>query len=473
MLLSDEILQFIALSQNSSIDQEKILIDLINEDNPDKIPLIAFLLSKYIDLYINNIHLLGYIVKNCTTITLNVIYMLLLLKLDLGRSIEKGKEETIKTWLNRNNLKLFLQIPNFQSLSVKTKDMLNLYLDYSFTHFKSYLFEIIYFHRNTLFLNYLQQFDINPNIVIYLTIKYLNLTAYEILLDHGFFPNSLLLNKLLFKLKYYTDKEDKLSIIQLVEMLKITIKRGVILNRPQQSMLNSIQSNIKLNRGNYNNINSLQKLAFSIGINPLITKERILENLSKINLNLIKQAAFRCYLINISTKYNIYSFANSEKFSPFYHPITKSSHNEIDLVYLNNNGITWVFTTDLIPYIYKNKKNIFTNENLSKSIYRSLYYQRCAIKRLGMLKEPTDNKQVNNPLNYAAIFTKIASINGIDQNTINELNKKKINDILRKLNQEYLDDYSIEHIKSTFFYICFLLIRNDPKKGRQICQYLK
>lgn len=341
------------------------------------------------------------------------------------------------------------------------------------------------------------------NRLLELAMKYLNLTAFEIFLDHGITPNYVFVNKLLLSMQKYHQARDGLSYAQIREMLEAAIIRGVQLDQEQYSLLQSIDQEISADLikkyqkpywqktckvADSQPSDELKLLAFSLNIDPTSSKDDIcqsLSTLSKADPKALKDAAIRRQMTRISADLtSIEDFVVRPDLQKYLcRNRSLSEHNpydysDIDIAYYKDEGgAVWCFTSDQFDGLKENKTNPYTNERLPDKFMIDVTLQRNMVKRLGITTTDTktyseaiddlSRKDVvsdRNTIQIVKSFLSIAEVNGVDLPDLEQLDQRKMTAILRSMDCDIdLRPLSLSHARATFYRVGYLMIRYRPE----------
>ncbi len=346
-----------------------------------------------------------------------------------------------------------------------------------------------------------------------LALRYLNLTAFEMFLDHGMVPDYVFVNRMLIQMKVYRRDQDGLSYTQVREMLEASIIRGIQLDHEQFTLLTTIDSataddiSKKYQKPYWQKTCSvtgaqatdeLKLLAFSLNIDPTSSKETICQNLaalSKADPSALKGAAIRRQMTRISSDVtSIEDFLTRPDLRKYLcrnRTLTDRNpyeYNDIDISYYKDDGgAVWCFTSDQFDRLRDNKTNPYTGERLSDMFMEGLSRQRNMVKRLGItttdvktyseaIDDLTKRDTISNKNSeqITRAFTDMAHINGVSQEELNNLSQRQMTAVLLSLgNNTDLRRLTLSHAKITFYRIGYRMIRDKSDIAASFFNNLK
>lgn len=248
-----------------------------------------------------------------------------------------------------------------------------------------------------------------------LSLKYLNLTAFELFLEEGAVVTYLRMNDLLIRGKMYGKEKLTVPLDQIANMLKEGIKRNVEMDREQYTILNSISSGIaKEALDTYREpkwkkqcavskvpINEdLKALAMSLGIS-VDDKAQVCKEIAKVQVldpKSITNAAISRQRQRVSNDMSTVSDFISKDPDLSSHVCTNKTlfeddpytYTDLDLAYYRDNlGITWCFVSDMYDDIISSGINPYTDEKIPQYFIESLQMKKDEISKLPE-KRPTN-----------------------------------------------------------------------------------
>lgn len=529
------IIQIISGLSNKKISSDLLLKSSIHVTTTEKHLILAGLairyganVNNYYDTTEEKIHILGYVYAVMSDRDPSILKDIILLLKFAGSDPAKnlfisGSGESVGSWIDKEYPKNCVN----SNIEVKDKMKISLLLDRD---------HLIQPHGNMIDDKYVmdsietystkiskQYFDriLYPNVAADLSVKYLNMYSFEQCLEMGFIPVYPLINNILVYLKYYNERNNMHGYLEMLKILKSSLKRGSKLDSNQITFLRSISEKdtddiISEHRHSYwivdesNPDNKMKTLANSVGINPMLNRKDLLNSITKAvdtepfsfqkmvymhKLREKNRATIDADMISIlSPKEVSVSPTNLYLNSDIPVKNNEASHYLDIFWHTDVNGNKWFFTSHLFDSIRESNTNPYTGLKFSKPEMSILSQQRNTIKRLGLItsdqnddvenlsidKNSRNNSVIDN--NTEAImksFSMLATLHGVDPTHIEKVSIKYLERILSALSDNFptipqdLGHLDRKHAIITFNRMCLTVIRSSPRYSVMIFESIK
>jgi hypothetical protein len=285
-------------------------------------------------------------------------------------------------------------------------------------------------HCNNLFSKYL-------NYDLYSCIRYVNNTAFDLILDQNVFPDYLTISILINKMNKETLLKNEYE-----KMLVSSINKGYILDNYQKGQLID---------------------------NTYVYKIEWKDNVFRQLVELIKGKANieMAYILPLIIDANILIFPENKEVEDKY----------IDIFKLNE----WVIPDYFFNYVVEQEKNIFTEEEVPENIINIIHNQRGCLKRLGHLREDTifDDTNIrkldfNNEIitdEIVSDFIDAAKINGLSQIDLEDFKYKK--ELLKEYDIIFDLETDIDNEFINFCVISYELIKENLSDAMTFFAHIK
>jgi len=475
------VLYLTIILQRKLVNPNLILVQAIGNTKINDNLIIIALALRYganANIYVkktNKIHIMAYTydeLKNKIELSLIQDIMNLLIIMganDKLKVYEKDEKAiTVKEYLTNNN---------YKGINNNNLDKLYILLDLIKDNNDKDIKSVIKAHASNL-LNVIIDELTDKDQLLKLCVDYLNLSAFEIILNAGIYPDYLIINKILVTINEYKQINDQISIYQLMEMIKLLVYRGITLDQEQYSLINDLlEEYLSLDwLDDKNIIEEIKPLIYSLNINGVVNTETLHNKLSFISKNkLLNTVIYQDQL-----KYYV---ANPDLYpKPMLMNNNYKQLNFLDVIQYKDNNLIWMFISNSFEHLLEHKKNPYTSQDFPDSFLDQLKIQRNILKRLGLLtnKYTTSQLLIDYLKNYQIIsnkntdsivnsIIKISRINGINESQLRSLTQFQQIDILKILNI----DANLINLNSTHSFITFLIcIYNFIGNNTNLLSYL-
>jgi hypothetical protein len=524
------IIQIISGLSSKKISSDLLLKYSIRVTTTEKHLIIAGLsiryganVNGYYDTSDGKMHILGYVYVVMSEREPSVLkYITLLLKLtgadptkDLFTS---GGGGDVGSWLAQKYPHNYIN----SSMEVKDKMKLSLLLDQHQQILENvvdekYVMDSIEAHAIKISGQFSNRI-LYPNVAADLSVKYLNVYSFEQCLEMGYIPIYPLINNILVYLKYYNDRNNSSGYLEMMKILKLSLEKGSKLDSNQITFLRSISEkdtdNIISEQRHPIWIvdesdpdNKMKTLANSVGIDPMLNRKDLLDNITKaidtepfsfqkmVYMNKLREknrTTIDADMIStLSDKDVPVSPTNLHITSDKLIKDHEASHYLDIFWHTDINGHKWLFTSHLFDSIRESNANPYTGLDFSKSEMAILSQQRNTIKRLGLITSDQNNDVEdlsidknnsvidNNTEEIMKAFSLLATLHGVDPTHIELVSIKYLERILSALSENFptiprdLGHLDRKHAIITFNRMCLTVIRSYPRYSVMIFESIK
>lgn len=527
------IIQIISGLSSKKISSDLLLKYSIHITTTEKHLIIAGLairyggnVNGYYDTSDGKMHILGYVYAVMSEQEPSVVkYITLLLKL-AGTDPSKdlfisGGNSDVSSWLAEKYPHNYIN----SSIEVKDKIKLSLLLDQP-QHIlgnlvdEKYLMDSIEAHAVKISGKFGDR-TLYPNIAADLSVKYLNVYSFKQCLVMGYIPIYPLINNILVYLKYYNDRNNSHGYLEMMEILKSSIKKGSKLDPNQITFLRSISGKdtniiISEHRHPICNVdesdpdNKMKALANSVGIDSILNRKDLLDNITKAidtepfsfqkmvymhKLRGKNRATIDADMISTLSPKDVSVPPTNLHITSDMLVKNKEASHYLDIFWHTDiNGNKWMFTSHLFDSIRESNINPYTGLNFGKSEMVILSQQRNTIKRLGLItsdqnddvedlsidKNIRNNSVIdNNTDEIMKAFSLLATLHDVDPTHIKLVSIKYLERILSALSENFptipqdLGHLDRKHAITTFSRMCLTVIRSYPRYSVMIFESIK
>ena len=363
-----------------------------------------------------------------------------------------------------------------------------------------------------VFDKYYQEYDSQEGLE--LSIKYLNIDAYEQFLKRGATINYGQINDIILQIGEYKQQKDYISMNQLRNMLLYSIKSGIILDLYQLELAEKTCETlftkiitayqqpywIKISTNpEGKSDDKLKLLAYRLNLNPKWSKRKLsqqIKNITQADPDFVKRSVIARQITRIQSDVSyIYEFDNKCPFNIKCSNNTMSGiktpydYPDSDIVYYrDDNNKLWCFTSNNYLKMVSKKHNPYNNEPFPKKVIKDTLQKIKFISKYRSIdSEPQSISTTIDQLNqedqidnfytdkYVNNFKNILNQYGLSYECINQLSLEEMENILKtKLNiTTNLKKLDIIHGQITFVILVYHEIKNNTELQQKIIDSIK